>query len=161
MPLRIVLMGTGDFAVPPFRGLLNSPHEIVGVLTQPDKTGRGHHQHATPVKELAVAKSVPVFQPERINRPEMLDTLRSLQADVFIVAAYGQILKPELLAIPRLGAFNLHGSLLPRHRGASPVQYAIWKAISVSAGRGSSLAGVCFTACHRSIFSVFPCANYP
>ena len=127
MPLRIVLMGTGDFAVPPFRGLLNSPHEIVGVLTQPDKTGRGHHQHANPVKELAVAKSVPVFQPERINRPEMLDTLRSLQADVFIVAAYGQILKPELLAIPRLGAFNLHGSLLPRHRGASPVQYAIWK----------------------------------
>ncbi|MDA1230972.1 MAG: methionyl-tRNA formyltransferase [Planctomycetota bacterium] len=127
MPLRIVLMGTGDFAVPPFRSLLNSSHDIVGVLTQPDKTGRGHHQHVNPVKELAVAKSVPVFQPERINRAEMLDTLRSLQADVFIVAAYGQILKPELLAIPRLGAFNLHGSLLPRHRGAAPVQYALWK----------------------------------
>lgn len=126
MPLRIVLMGTGDFAVPPFRALLNSCHEIVGVLTQPDKTGRGHHQHVNPVKELAVAKLVPVFQPERINRPEMLDTLRALRADVFIVAAYGQILKPELLAIPRLGAFNLHGSLLPRHRGAAPVQYAIW-----------------------------------
>ncbi len=127
MPLKIVLMGTGDFAVPPFRALLDSPFEIVGVLTQPDKTGRGHHQHVNPVKELAVAKSVPVFQPERVNRPEMLETLRSLQADVFVVAAYGQILKPELLAIPRLGAFNLHGSLLPRYRGAAPVQYAIWK----------------------------------
>ena len=127
MPLRIVLMGTGEFAVPPFRALLNSPFEIVGVLTQPDKTGRGHHQHVNPVKELAVAKSVPVFQPERVNRPEMLETLRSLQADVFVVAAYGQMLKPELLAIPRLGAFNLHGSLLPRYRGAAPVQYAIWK----------------------------------
>ena len=120
-------MGTGDFAVPPFRALLDSPFEIVGVLTQPDKTGRGHHQHVNPVKELAVAKNVPVFQPERVNRPKMLETLQSLQADVFVVAAYGQILKPELLAIPRLGAFNLHGSLLPRHRGAAPVQYAIWK----------------------------------
>lgn len=127
MSLKIILMGTGEFAVPTFRALLNSSHEVVGVLTQPDRTGRGHHQHANPVKELAVAKAVPVFQPERVNRPEMLDTLRSLQADVFIVAAYGQILKPELLAIPRLGAFNLHGSLLPRHRGAAPVQYAIWK----------------------------------
>ena len=127
MSLKIVLMGTGDFAVPTFRALLNSSHEIVGVLTQPEKTGSGHHQHANPVKELAVAVSVPVFQPERVNRPEMLETLRSLQADVFIVAAYGQILRHELLAIPRLGAFNLHGSLLPRHRGAAPVQYAVWK----------------------------------
>jgi methionyl-tRNA formyltransferase len=127
MPLKVVLMGTGEFAVPPFRALLCSPHEIVGVLTQPDKIGRGHHQHVNPVAELARAKSVPVFQPERVNRPEMLETLRSLHADVYIVAAYGQILKPELLAIPRLGAFNLHGSLLPRHRGAAPVQYAIWK----------------------------------
>jgi len=134
MSLKIVLMGTGEFAVPPFRALLNSPYEIVGVLTQPGKTGRGHHQHANPVKELAVAKAVPVFQPERVNRPEMLDTLRVLQADLFIVAAYGQILKSELLAIPRLGAFNLHGSLLPRHRGAAPVQYAIWK--------GDSFTGV-------------------
>ena len=132
MALRIVLMGTGDFAVPPFRALLNSEHTISGVLTQPDKVGRGHHQHLNPVKELAAAKSVPVFQPERVNRPEVFDILRSLQADLFIVAAYGQILKPELLAIPRLGAFNLHGSLLPRHRGAAPVQYSIWKGDSVT-----------------------------
>lgn len=127
MPLRIVLMGTGEFAVPPFRAVLESAHTVVGVLTQPDRTGRGHHQHVNVVKELAIQHGVPVYQPERVNRPEMLDTLRSLQADVFLVAAYGQILKPELLAIPRLGAFNLHGSLLPRHRGAAPVQYSIWK----------------------------------
>ncbi|MEZ6032351.1 MAG: methionyl-tRNA formyltransferase [Planctomycetaceae bacterium] len=132
MSLRIVLMGTGEFAVPAFRALINSEHQIVGVLTQPDKTGRGHHQHINPVKELAAAASVPVFQPERVNRPEMLETLTSLNSDVFIVAAYGQILKPELLAIPRLGAFNLHGSLLPRHRGAAPVQYSIWRGDSVT-----------------------------
>ncbi len=132
MSLKLVLMGTGEFAVPPFRALLDSEHQIVGVLTQPDRTGRGHHQHVNPVKEMAVARDVPVFQPERVNRPEMLDTLRSLQADAFIVAAYGQILKPELLAIPRLGAFNLHGSLLPRHRGAAPVQYSIWKGDDVT-----------------------------
>ena len=127
MPLRIVLMGTGEFAVPPFRAVLESAHTVVGVLTQPDRTGRGHHQHVNVVKELAIQHGVPVYQPERVNRPEMLDTLRSLQADLFLVAAYGQILRPELLAIPRLGAFNLHGSLRPRHRGAAPVQYSIWK----------------------------------
>lgn len=132
MPLRLVLMGTGEFAVPPFRALLGSEHSVVGVLTQPDRTGRGHHQHVNPVKEMAVARNVPVFQPERVNRPEILDALRSLNADVFIVAAYGQILKPELLAIPRLGAFNLHGSLLPRHRGAAPVQYSIWKGDAIT-----------------------------
>ena len=132
MPLRIVLMGTGEFAVPPFRALLNSEHPVVGVLTQPEKAGRGHHQHVNVVKELATEHGVPVFQPERVNRPDTLDILRSLQADVFIVAAYGQILKPELLAIPRLGAFNLHGSLLPRHRGAAPVQYSIWKGDAVT-----------------------------
>jgi len=132
MSLKIVLMGTGEFAVPPFQALLNSRHTVVGVLTQPDKIGRGHHQHVNPVKEIAEARGVPVFQPERVNRTEMLDTLRSLQADMFIVAAYGQILKPELLAIPRLGAFNLHGSLLPRHRGAAPVQYSIWTGDSVT-----------------------------
>ncbi len=132
MPLRIVLMGTGEFAVPPFRAMLDSEHQVVGTLTQPDKTGRGHHQHVNVVKELATIRGVPVFQPERVNRPDMLDILRSLHADVFIVAAYGQILKPELLAIPRLGAFNLHGSLLPRHRGAAPVQYSIWKGDTVT-----------------------------
>lgn len=127
MALRIVLMGTGDFALPPFQALMESEHGVVGVFTQPDKTGRGHHHHVNPVKALAVQHQIPVYQPDRVNRKDVLEQLRSLQADVFIVAAYGQILKPELLAIPRLGAFNLHGSLLPRHRGAAPVQYSIWK----------------------------------
>ncbi|MFO0979994.1 MAG: methionyl-tRNA formyltransferase [Planctomycetaceae bacterium] len=132
MSLRVVLMGTGDFAVPPFRAVLESSHHVVAALTQPDKTGRGHHQHVNVVKQLAESFSVPVLQPERVNRPEILEQLRSFNADVFLVAAYGQILRTELLAIPRLGAFNLHGSLLPRHRGAAPVQYSIWKGDAVT-----------------------------
>ena len=128
MSLRIALLGTGEFALPPFRALLESEkHKVVGICTQPDRTGRGHHRHVNQVKLLAEEFSIPVFQPERVNTPESLGALRELSADVFVVAAYGQILKPEFLAIPRLGAFNLHGSLLPRHRGAAPVQYAIWK----------------------------------
>ncbi|MBL8816122.1 MAG: methionyl-tRNA formyltransferase [Planctomyces sp.] len=127
MSLRILLMGTGEFAVPPFRAIIDSKHSVVGVVTQPDRTGRGHHRHVNVVKELAEPFGIPVFQPQRASSAESLAELRALQADVFIVAAYGQILKRELLAIPRLGCFNLHGSLLPRHRGAAPVQYSIWK----------------------------------
>jgi len=127
MPLRIVLMGTGGFALPPFRTLVESRHSIAAVLTQPDRTGRGHHRHVNPVKLLAEEHGLPVRQPQQVNQPAVVDELRSFQADLFIVAAYGQLLKPALLAIPRLGAFNLHGSLLPRHRGAAPVQYSIWK----------------------------------
>ena len=135
MGLRIVLMGTGEFALPPFSALLaSSKHQVVGVYTQPERSGRGHHRHVNKVRVLAEEHGVPVYQPQKVNTPEDLEELAALEADVFIVAAYGQILKPELLAIPRLGAFNLHGSLLPRHRGAAPVQYSIWK--------GDSLAGV-------------------
>lgn len=135
MGLRIVLMGTGEFALPPFSALLaSSTHQVVGVYTQPERSGRGHHRHVNKVRVLAEEHGVPVFQPQKVNTTEALQELAALQADVFIVAAYGQILKPELLAIPRLGAFNLHGSLLPRHRGAAPVQYSIWK--------GDTLAGV-------------------
>ncbi|MEQ9409419.1 MAG: methionyl-tRNA formyltransferase [Fuerstiella sp.] len=128
MPLRIALFGTGEFALPTFRALIESAeHDVVGVYTQPDRTGRGHHRHVNKIKVLAEEHAVPVFQPERVNRAESLQQLRQLAADVFVVAAYGQILKPEFLAIPPLGAFNLHGSLLPRHRGAAPVQYSIWE----------------------------------
>jgi len=125
--MRIALFGTGSFALPPFRTLIASEHDVAAVYTQPDRTGRGHHRHINPVKLLAEENSIPVSQPERVNVPEVLDDLKKLNADAFVVAAYGQILKPEFLAIPRLGAFNLHGSLLPRHRGAAPVQYSIWK----------------------------------
>ncbi len=125
--MRIVLFGTGSFALPPFRTLIASEHDVAAVYTQPDRTGRGHHRHVNPVKVLAEENDIPVGQPERVNLPEALQDLKKLNADAFVVAAYGQILKPEFLAIPRLGAFNLHGSLLPRHRGAAPVQYSIWK----------------------------------
>ena len=126
MPLRIVLLGTGEFAVAPFRALMESEHDVVAVYTQPDRIGRGHHRHVNPVKVLAEEYSIPCRQPERVNRSAELEKLRDFEANVFIVAAYGQILKPDFLAIPPLGAFNLHGSLLPRHRGAAPVQYSIW-----------------------------------
>lgn len=126
MPLRVVMMGTGAFALPAFRGLLGSPHAVVGLVTQPDKTGRGHHQHINPLKELAIASGVPVLQPEKASAPESLDQLRALAADIYVVAAYGQILSTKLLETPRLGAINLHGSLLPKYRGAAPIQYAVW-----------------------------------
>ena len=127
MGLRLVLMGTGEFALPAFRAVMSAGHQVLAVLTQPDRTGRGHHQHVNVVKQLAEERGIPVLQPERVNRAEVLERLREFGADVFLVASYGQILKPELLELPRLGAFNLHGSLLPRYRGAAPVQYAIWK----------------------------------
>ena len=132
MPLKILLMGTGEFALPAFRAVLQSQHTVPLVVTQPDKTGRGHHQHVNVVRQLAEEFSVPVLQPQRINQPEVLDQLRQAQADLFLVASYGQILRPALLAIPPLGAFNLHGSLLPKYRGAAPVQYSIWKGDSVT-----------------------------
>ncbi len=127
MTLRLVLFGSGSFAVPPFRTLLESEYDVAAVCTQPPRRGRGHHHHECPVQKLAEQYGVPVHQPARVNAPDALKTLTDLAADVFVVAAYGQILRPEFLAIPPLGAFNLHGSLLPRHRGAAPVQYAIWK----------------------------------
>lgn len=125
MSLRLLMMGTGSFAVPAFRGLLESSYTVVGLVTQPDRSGRGHHHHVNPMKELALAAGVPVLQPERASHPEAIEQLRALQADLFVVAAYGQILSSRLLAIPRLGAINLHASLLPKYRGAAPVQYAI------------------------------------
>lgn len=132
MPLKILLMGTGEFALPAFRAVLQSKHAVPLVVTQPDKTGRGHHQHVNVVRQLAHEFSVPVLQPQRINQPDVLDQLRQARADLFLVASYGQILRPALLAIPPLGAFNLHGSLLPKYRGAAPVQYSIWKGDSIT-----------------------------
>lgn len=125
MPLRLVMMGTGEFAVPVFEALCESPHEVVGLVTQPDRTGRGHHHHVNPMKDTALSHDIPVFQPEKANRPESLERLQEFAADLFVVAAYGQILSSKLLAIPRLGAINVHASLLPKYRGAAPVNYAI------------------------------------
>jgi methionyl-tRNA formyltransferase len=120
------MMGTGDFAVPTYQSLYGTPHQVVGLFTQPDRTGRGHHRNLqNPMKELAQQHGTPVFQPEKINTPESLADLRGLDADLFVVAAYGQILSRELLSIPRLGSINVHASLLPRYRGAAPVALAI------------------------------------
>ncbi len=127
MPLRILMMGTGAFALPVFKALVESEHEVVGLVTQPDRVGRGHHQHVNPLKEFAIERGIPVLQPEKVRTEESLDALRALNADLYVVAAYGQILTNKLLAIPRLGAINVHGSILPKYRGAAPIQYAIWK----------------------------------
>ncbi|MBM3971679.1 MAG: methionyl-tRNA formyltransferase [Planctomycetes bacterium] len=126
MTLRIAMLGTGSFALPTFQGLLDSRHSIVGLVTQPDRTGAGHHQHRNPLKELALARNLPVFQPVKASAPESLDVLAGWQADLFVVAAYGQILSSKLLSLPRLGAINVHASILPKHRGASPIQHAVW-----------------------------------
>jgi methionyl-tRNA formyltransferase len=122
--LRIVFMGTGGFAVPAFSAILESCHNTVGLFTQPDRTGSGHHRHVNPLKRIA-DDDIPVFQPEKANLPEPIEQLRSLEPDLCVVAAYGQILSAELLGVPRLGAVNLHASLLPKYRGAAPIQAAI------------------------------------
>ena len=122
--LRLVMMGTGTFALPTFLGLYDTTHEVVGLFTQPDRTGRGHHRHRNLMKEAAIERGTPVFQPAKANT-DGLDDLRSLNSDLLVVAAYGQILSAELLETPRLGAINLHASLLPKYRGAAPIQYAI------------------------------------
>lgn len=127
MALRLVMMGTGSFALPTFLGLFDTVHKVVGLVTQPDRMGRGHHRHVNLMKEAAIERGTDVFQPDSVNQPESLEHLKTWNADLFVVAAYGQILSADLLSIPRLGAINVHGSLLPKYRGAAPVQYAIWK----------------------------------
>jgi methionyl-tRNA formyltransferase len=124
--MNLVMMGTGDFAVPTFAALYDTPHRVAGLFTQPDRTGSGHHRSLqNPMKQLALEHATPVFQPEKVNLAAALADLRSLQPDLLVVAAYGQILPPELLGIPRLGTINVHASLLPKYRGAAPVAYAI------------------------------------
>lgn len=125
MSLRLVMLGTGSFALSTFQGLYETSHQVVGLVTQPDRTGRGHHTHVNPMKELATAHDTPVFQPAKANDPESLERLREFNADLFVTAAYGQILSAELLSIPRLGAINVHASLLPKYRGAAPIQFAV------------------------------------
>lgn len=124
MSTRIVYFGTGNLAYPAFLALLER-HTVVGLVTQPDRTGRGHHQHINPLKEAAVERGIAVLQPDSIKTPESVAALRDLAADLFVVAAYGQLLSPEVLSLPRLGTINLHASLLPRYRGATPIHAAI------------------------------------
>jgi methionyl-tRNA formyltransferase len=122
---RIVFMGSPDFAVPALRALAAS-YRVVGVVTQPDRpAGRGRTLVAPPVKEVARALGVPVIQPAKLRLPEAMEQLRAWAPDLIVVAAFGQILRAEVLDLPRLGCVNIHGSLLPRWRGAAPIQAAI------------------------------------
>jgi methionyl-tRNA formyltransferase len=126
-PLRIIFAGTPDFAARHLQALINSEHQIVGVYSQPDRpAGRGKKLKASEVKALALEHDLPVFQPQSLKNDEALATLNSLNADIMIVVAYGLILPKAILAAPRLGCLNVHGSILPRWRGAAPIQRAIW-----------------------------------
>lgn len=125
-PTRIVMFGTGDFALPTFELLLSTGHNLVGLVTQPDRPqGRKLQLIPSRIKVAAEAAGVPIFQPERVNDPESLAVIRQFVPDLFVTAAYGQILSADLLAIPQGGGINLHGSLLPSYRGAAPVARAI------------------------------------
>ena len=125
--MKIVFMGTPDFAAVILQALLDAGHEICGVATQPDKAkDRGKKIQFTPVKELALAHGIPVLQPEKVRgNTTFLQTLANWQPDVCVGAAYGQILPKEVLDLPKLGCINVHASLLPKLRGASPIQQAI------------------------------------
>lgn len=124
--MRIVFMGTPAFAARSLRALKEAGHDIVLVLTQPDREkGRGKKIQMSPVKELALEYGLEVFQPQRIKAPEAVERLRECGADIFVVAAFGQILSKEILDLPRFGCINIHASLLPKYRGASPIQWAI------------------------------------
>ena len=124
--LRVVFFGTPDFAVPTLEALHRSRHQVVGVVTQPDRArGRGHHSQASPVKQLSERLGLAVLQPQRLRDEVFVDTFRSLEADLGVVAAYGKILTDAVLAVPALGLINVHASLLPKFRGAAPIHRAV------------------------------------
>ena len=127
MPLRIAFCGTPEFAVPSLRRLLADPEfSVEAVVTQPDRPrGRGQELSASPVKQVALEAGVQVYQPERIKRDESVEFFTRLAVDAVVIIAYGQIISARLIAIPRLGWINLHGSLLPKYRGAAPINWAI------------------------------------
>jgi methionyl-tRNA formyltransferase len=123
---RILFAGTPEFAVPPLRALLASPHRVIGVYTQPDRpAGRGRKLSPSPVKELALDAGIPVHQPPNFREPGAIETLEALDADLMVVVAYGLLLPRRVLDAPRLGCVNIHASVLPRWRGAAPIQRAV------------------------------------
>lgn len=134
--MRVLFFGTPDFAVPCLRALLASRHTVAAVVTQPDKPrGRGQETVATPVKEAALAAAIPVLQPASVRKPPFAPELAALAPEIAVVVAYGKILPPDLLAVPPRGCINVHGSLLPRWRGAAPIQWAVIA--------GDAVSGVC------------------
>jgi methionyl-tRNA formyltransferase len=127
--MKLIFFGTPNFALPTLASLLADPNfQVLGVVTQPDKRrGRGNQLSPSPVKQLALAHQLPCWQPPRLKKcPETLAHLAQSQADAFVVVAYGQLLSPEILAMPRLGCINVHGSLLPAYRGAAPLQWSLY-----------------------------------
>lgn len=123
--MRVVFMGTPDFSVPALEKIAEK-HEVTGVVTQQDRPkGRGHKMQFTPVKEKAIELGIPVFQPEKVKNPEFVDILREMNPDVIVVIAFGQILSKEILDLPKHGCINVHASLLPKYRGAAPIQWAV------------------------------------
>ena len=124
--MRIVFMGTPDFAAASLQKLLDEKFNVVGVFTQPDKPkGRGMEMCFSPVKELALAHGLPIYQPEKMRDGTAYEQIKALAPDILVVVAYGRILPDNILALPKYGAVNVHGSLLPRYRGAAPIQWAV------------------------------------
>ena len=124
--MRIVYMGTPDFAVNPLHALAEAGYEVAGVVTQPDKPkGRGKTMLPTPVKEEAMKHGFPVFQPAKVRDPEFQEVLKGLEPDIIVVAAFGQIIPKSILELPKYGCINIHASLLPKYRGAAPIQQAV------------------------------------
>lgn len=125
--MRVLFMGSGEVACPALERLISTPgYDVVGVVSQPDRPkGRNRRVAACPAKSMAEARGVPVMTPERVGAPDAVEEIRALRPDIIVVAAYGQYIKPEILAIPPHEAINIHPSLLPRYRGASPIQWAI------------------------------------
>lgn len=124
--MKIIYMGTPDFAVAPLEAILKAGHEVTAVVTQPDRQkGRGRDVQYSPVKECALSYGIPVLQPLKIKEKDAVEELRKYPADIFVVAAFGQLLSEEILNMPRLGCINIHASLLPAYRGAAPIQWCV------------------------------------
>lgn len=154
--MRILFFGTSSFAVPALEALGDQGETLVAVVTQPDRpAGRGGRLTASPVKDAALARVLPVLQPDSVRTPAFLDAARALTPELIVVAAYGQFLPDALLALPAHGAVNLHGSLLPAWRGAAPIQRAIW--------HGDATAGVCLMWMVRAMDAgdVIACTETP
>jgi methionyl-tRNA formyltransferase len=133
--VKAIFMGTPEFAVPTLEKMIEAGHQVTAVFTQPDRPkGRGQEPAASPVKIAAARLGIPVYQPERVKRPEVVEEIRSLQPEVIVVVGYGQIIPQAILDIPPFGIINVHASLLPKYRGAAPIQWAI--------ARGETRTGV-------------------
>ena len=124
--MKVIFMGTPDFSVGTLEALIEAGHDVVLAVTQPDKPkGRGKEMQFTPVKECALKHGIPVYQPKKVREPECIEELRKYEADIMVVIAFGQILPKEILEMTPYGCVNVHASLLPKYRGAAPIQWSI------------------------------------